>query len=150
MAEDSEMNTIVSAGRLTRSLAQKLSAKLKDSVQNVADSSHTKTSPAKRHIKVKLETDEACIGDDSEAPKKLTDSEPKSTKGVKRPSSAGREPDNWAEVLENIRQMRKNKDAPVDTMGCDKLYDDDVSPQVHHDLLTCNRKLFTVIILYTM
>lgn len=150
MAEDSEMNTVVSAGRLTRSLAQKLSSKLKDSVQNVADSSRPKTSSAQHHIKVKLETDEACIGGDSEAPKRLPDSEPKGTKGVKRPSSAGREPDNWAEVLENIREMRKDKNAPVDTMGCDKLYDDDVSPQVLHDLTTCNGELFTVIILYPM
>ncbi|CAN7989074.1 unnamed protein product, partial [Ixodes hexagonus] len=32
-------------------------------------------------------------------------------------------PDNWEQVLSNIRQMRQGKDAPVDTMGCDKCPD---------------------------
>lgn len=140
MSEDSEMNTIASAGRLTRSLAQKLSAKLKDSVQNVPDGSRPKASSRQGHIKVKLETtDAACIDNDSEAPIKPPDSESTRTKGIKRHSSVGREPDNWEEVLENIRRMRKDKDAPVDTMGCDKCCDDEVSPQVNHDLVTSYR-----------
>ncbi|KAL5290553.1 NTHL1 family protein [Megaselia abdita] len=35
------------------------------------------------------------------------------------------EPPNWKTVLENIRKMRVEKDAPVDTMGCHKCADED-------------------------
>lgn len=34
-------------------------------------------------------------------------------------------PENWEMVLANLREMRKNSDAPVDSMGCDKCMDDD-------------------------
>uniref|UniRef100_A0A8D8M8N7 Endonuclease III homolog n=1 Tax=Cacopsylla melanoneura TaxID=428564 RepID=A0A8D8M8N7_9HEMI len=40
------------------------------------------------------------------------------------------EPENWNQVLQNIREMRKNLDAPVDSMGCDQSYDKDISPQI--------------------
>lgn len=40
------------------------------------------------------------------------------------------EPENWRGHLNNIREMRKKKDAPVDVMGCDKLQDDDADPKV--------------------
>lgn len=40
------------------------------------------------------------------------------------------EPPLWEEHLENIRKMREGKDAPVDTMGCDKLKDKNASPKV--------------------
>ena len=40
------------------------------------------------------------------------------------------EPPLWKEQLENIRKMREGKDAPVDTMGCDKLKDENASPKV--------------------
>ena len=40
------------------------------------------------------------------------------------------EPKNWYEVVENIREMRKDRDAPVDTMGCDKCMDETASPEV--------------------
>lgn len=39
-------------------------------------------------------------------------------------------PPNWKEVLANVREMRKNFDAPVDTMGCDKCQEDTASPEV--------------------
>lgn len=47
------------------------------------------------------------------------------------------EPDNWMQVLNNIRKMRKSGDAPVDTMGCDKCMDDDAVPEVKKILPTC-------------
>uniref|UniRef100_A0A1B6LA97 Endonuclease III homolog n=1 Tax=Graphocephala atropunctata TaxID=36148 RepID=A0A1B6LA97_9HEMI len=40
------------------------------------------------------------------------------------------EPENWMQLLENIREMRKGKNAPVDDMGCDKCSDKDASPEV--------------------
>ena len=40
------------------------------------------------------------------------------------------EPPDWRKQLENINEMRKNRDAPVDTMGCDVISDALASPQV--------------------
>lgn len=39
------------------------------------------------------------------------------------------EPQNWIETLNNIRDMRKSADAPVDTMGCDKFEDETATPE---------------------
>ncbi|KAK7112932.1 hypothetical protein V1264_012306 [Littorina saxatilis] len=39
------------------------------------------------------------------------------------------EPPLWREQLANIVEMRKFKDAPVDSMGCDELYDKDAEPK---------------------
>ncbi|ELU08655.1 hypothetical protein CAPTEDRAFT_25579, partial [Capitella teleta] len=38
-------------------------------------------------------------------------------------------PSNWEEQLANIQEMRRKKDAPVDTMGCDVITDQKASPQ---------------------
>ncbi|XP_075035430.1 endonuclease III-like protein 1 [Mixophyes fleayi] len=40
------------------------------------------------------------------------------------------EPKNWKEELENIRQMRRGRDAPVDEMGAEKCYDQSAPPEV--------------------
>lgn len=45
------------------------------------------------------------------------------------------EPNNWCQLLANIREMRKERNAPVDTMGCDKCYDehsDEKTKRFHH------------------
>lgn len=39
-------------------------------------------------------------------------------------------PVEWEQVLENIREMRHQKDAPVDTMGCDKCPDQSLPDKV--------------------
>lgn len=39
-------------------------------------------------------------------------------------------PCNWEQVLDNVREMRKDADAPVDSMGCNKCHDDDALPKV--------------------
>lgn len=39
-------------------------------------------------------------------------------------------PFHWEDVLKNLREMRKNFDAPVDTMGCDKCHDNSANPEV--------------------
>jgi hypothetical protein len=41
------------------------------------------------------------------------------------------EPKNWPKVITNIREMRKQRDAPVDTMGCDKCSDKSAPPEVN-------------------
>ncbi|KAM3917116.1 endonuclease III-like protein 1 [Leptodactylus fuscus] len=40
------------------------------------------------------------------------------------------EPKNWRKQLENIRQMRSGRDAPVDQMGAEKCFDQNAEPQV--------------------
>ena len=39
------------------------------------------------------------------------------------------QPENWMEMLNNIQEMRKSADAPVDTMGCEKCMDNDAKPE---------------------
>lgn len=39
-------------------------------------------------------------------------------------------PKNWKQMIENIREMRKNRSAPVDTMGCHKCSDENASVKV--------------------
>lgn len=40
------------------------------------------------------------------------------------------EPKNWEQILNNIRKMRETCPAPVDTMGCDKCYDEKADAKV--------------------
>ncbi|XP_078520301.1 endonuclease III-like protein 1 isoform X2 [Lissotriton helveticus] len=40
------------------------------------------------------------------------------------------EPKDWREQLENIQEMRKGKDAPVDEMGAEKCFDRTAAPEV--------------------
>lgn len=40
------------------------------------------------------------------------------------------EPLNWQVVLDNIRKMRKDRDAPIDSMGAEKCVDESAPPQV--------------------
>lgn len=39
-------------------------------------------------------------------------------------------PENWEIVLKNLRKMRGNFDAPVDSMGCHKCSDESATPEV--------------------
>ncbi|XP_028137268.2 endonuclease III-like protein 1 [Diabrotica virgifera virgifera] len=65
-------------------------------------------SPKREHIKI--EYDE--VGNGS---------------GVKKNK---RMPENWEQVLANLKEMRKHSDAPVDSMGCDKCHDENAPPNV--------------------
>lgn len=40
------------------------------------------------------------------------------------------EPPNWIEQYDNILEMRKQHNAPVDTMGCDRISDEKAEPRV--------------------
>lgn len=39
-------------------------------------------------------------------------------------------PVHWEEQLKNIEKMRSAKDAPVDTMGCERIADPEMDPPV--------------------
>ncbi|VDP79529.1 unnamed protein product [Schistosoma mattheei] len=40
------------------------------------------------------------------------------------------EPPNWRAQLSNIRKMRESRDAPVDSMGCERLADETEHPKI--------------------
>ena len=40
------------------------------------------------------------------------------------------EPQDWEQQLKNIYEMRKDRDAPVDSMGCDRISDTSAQPNV--------------------
>lgn len=146
--QSEDVNAMAATTRLTRSVAQKLSAKLKETLHE--DGRKKVLRP--RHVKIELDSD-ADVESMQRAPKKGTnnnlvlddqlicerkpdtseifDQKKELGKGSKiHRKNFGKEPDHWMEVLNNIREMRKNRDAPVDTMGCDKLCDDDILPEV--------------------
>lgn len=63
--------------------------------------------------------------------KKVESEEPSSSKKIKKEISNNRwEPKNWELMLENIRKMRSNDNAPVDTMGCHKCADESADEKV--------------------
>ena len=39
-------------------------------------------------------------------------------------------PENWKELYDNIVEMRKDKSAPVDSMGCEKVKEMSTDPKV--------------------
>lgn len=143
-----DANAMAATTRVTRSVAQKLSTKFKKALRE--DGPKKVLQP--RHIKIKLDSDadgesmqhttKECannnlvLDDQLICERKPDTSEifDKKKEMFKRSKihqkNFGKEPDHWMEVLNNIREMRKNRDSPVDTMGCDKLCDDDILPEV--------------------
>lgn len=57
--------------------------------------------------------------------------EPEKEIVVKREPGTKWEPRNWLAQLENIREMRKEKNAPVDTMGCEKCKGENYTEKVN-------------------
>ena len=71
--------------------------------------------PRKRQINEKVEI-------------KYEETEP--VEEVQKKTSSDWEPPLWREQLKNIYEMRKYRNAPVDTMGCDVISDTLASPEV--------------------
>lgn len=44
-------------------------------------------------------------------------------------------PINWEQMIKNIREMRKDRSAPVDTMGCHRCSDDNADEKVNLHML---------------
>ncbi|XP_052774621.1 endonuclease III-like protein 1 [Mya arenaria] len=78
----------------------------------------------RQHIKIKdeVETDNVCnVESTKEENGKVLD-----LKNEKK-----WEPEMWRDQLANINSMRKFRDAPVDTMGCDVICDEKAAPEVY-------------------
>lgn len=59
-----------------------------------------------------------------------SDDEDKEGANVESGPVAGKEPKDWKEVVQNIRDMRLSNPAPVDTMGCERTCDPSAEPKV--------------------
>ena len=117
------------SGRQTRSAARGAIAALS-----------TKQRSARKHVKIEYEEkegDNVQAGADNKSEDVAAKKRKKDTSTV-REQSSGWEPANWREQLANIREMRKARDAPVDSQGCEKTADANQSPEVR-DILSRGR-----------
>ena len=104
---------------------------------------------ARTHIKVeydvdinmKIERNQSVVGMLEEKFKKeeVTDNPPKrkgkavrtgKVKKEKLQEADKWEPENWRELLQNIKSMRQDEDAPVDSQGCERTADETESAEV--------------------
>lgn len=110
------------SGRQTRSAARASVAALSKE-QN----------PARKHVKIEYELGEKVqAGDEDVIAKKRK----KDTSTARTSQTSAWEPANWREQLANIREMRKARDAPVDSQGCEKTADVNQAPEVKTRSLT--------------
>ena len=93
-------------------------------VTTISTTTSTRTSPRKQGVKL----EDSTIGKPGKA--KKTRRQP-----AKRIVNAAgveevRPPGDWEEIYEAVREMRKEKLAPVDTMGCETLAEEHMKPRV--------------------
>lgn len=88
--------------------------------QEKVDSIKTKSPKSKAKQKVKFETEEIKT--------ETIETVPVEDKSVVVDTEW--QPKNWKQMIENIREMRKTRSAPVDTMGCHKCSDETASEKV--------------------
>ena len=98
-------------------------------VTTISTATSTRTSPRKQGVKL----EDGTIGKTGKARK--TKRQP-----AKRiVNAAGDEevqaPGDWEEIYEAVREMRKEKLAPVDTMGCETLAEEHMTPRVSPTVL---------------
>ena len=102
---------------------------LSTAVTTISTTTSTSTSPRKKGVKLENRP----IGKPGKARK--TKRQP-----AKRIVNAAgdeevRPPGDWEEIYEAVREMRKEKLAPVDTMGCETLAEEHMTPRVSHTIL---------------
>ena len=96
------------------------------------ESTVSKTTTMKRNPKAKAgknssSPDEDVNVDNSSSKAEATKSE------MKKPKSDNWEPLDWQEVLANLKEMRKEQNAPVDSQGCERASDPNEKPQVKQE-----------------
>lgn len=108
------------SGRQTRSAAREAISALS-----------TRQKQSRRHIKVEYEErhQEDSASDDNRI-ENVAAKKPKKEFSATQAQTLGWQPANWREQLANIRDMRKSRDAPVDSQGCEKTADVNQSPEV--------------------
>ena len=110
-------------GRQTRSAA----------IEAIAALSTNQKEP-RRHIKIEYEKrhEEGSSRNDKKTEDVAAKKRKKDTSTALAQGSTW-QPPNWREQLANIREMRKTRDAPVDSQGCEKTADESQSPEVRGD-----------------
>ena len=83
------------------------------------------------HVKIEYEKQEPCLD------KKCDSTEEEKSPAAKKEKW---QPPLWKQQLLNIYEMRRRRDAPVDTMGCDRISDDKAEPRVSRTRSTCTFK----------
>lgn len=77
----------------------------------------------------KFEADEK-ISNSKISPSKRKGKSPNNTRIKKEKIDESWEPENWKKLLKNIKIMRQEEDAPVDSQGCERTADPDETPEV--------------------
>ena len=98
-----------------------------------ADALGKKKKPARKHVKIEYESENQDGGRERASDDLKEDVASKKRKkdtSVTKKQSSDWEPANWREQLANIREMRKLRDAPVDSQGCEKTADMNQSAEV--------------------
>ena len=98
-------------------------------VTSISTTTSTRTSPRKQGVKLEDRT----IGKPGKARK--TKRQPAKRIVNAEGDEEVRPPGNWEEIYEAVREMRKEKLAPVDTMGCETLAEKHMTPRVSPTIL---------------
>ncbi|BES97751.1 endonuclease [Nesidiocoris tenuis] len=139
-ATSDAQNGPLAAENLTKGCSNPSKSPRKPSNKKSSPAAGTDEVPSRKRSSVKIEEDEACG-----SPKTLKSDDSPSTviSGCKqepldlkeepitsKDDCASWSPANWMRIVENIRKMRKDVPAPVDTMGCDMCHDKEESPAI--------------------
>ena len=104
----------------------------------------------RKHVKVEYESDaKAARVEKKESERNTAKRSGKDNSARQTDEAVQWEPARWRDQLVNIREMRKNRDAPVDSQGCEKAADSNEAPEVSDvsclQTLQCNANVPTVI-----
>ena len=108
-----------SSGRQTRSVAREAIATLS-----------AKQKQPRRHIRIEYEEQQEDSSRDDKKTEDVAAKKRKKDTSTMETQGSTWQPTNWREQLANIREMRKTRDAPVDSQGCEKTADESQAPEV--------------------
>lgn len=93
-----------------------------------------KLAKKRQHIEVITENDETSFLADKntadDVKTEIVKDEPEVKSEQVTDKCSGWEPQLWREQLQNVNEMRRERNAPVDTMGCDVISDEKALPHV--------------------
>ena len=73
------------------------------------------------------------------SPSKRKGKSPNGTRMKKEKLDESWEPENWKNLLKNIKIMRQEEDAPVDSQGCERTADPDEIPEVNIQIVLAEK-----------
>lgn len=124
MTENAESKYFNTSSRITRSKVPTCAGT--EATGDVTKKNKNRHNPTASNIKRKLKVEKIDIQYENIKTETLGDIYFKKEKW---------EPTCWREQLNNMYEMRKNRDAPVDSMGCDVISDVSAKPEVYINTL---------------